>query len=220
MDKRNKVILLSIVIVFCFIGIFSSCRSSKPSISKDAYQSLESRVSQAESLANNVKDNNNALYESYKSISSEYSAYKESMKEYEDLAEADASARKASLAAEEESIAASKAAEEAKGYETGITFDQLARTPEDFRDHKVKFTGKVLQVIESSNISDPAIRFAVNKNYDTVIYAKYSSNIVSSRILENDIITIYGTAHGLKSYQSTLGGTITIPYVYVDKIEQ
>lgn len=75
-------------------------------------------------------------------MSYEYIAYKESMKEYEDLAEAEASARKASAAAEEESInaskaaekesiaaskateeeaiAVSKAAEEAKGYETGI----------------------------------------------------------------------------------------------------
>lgn len=176
-------------------------------------------------------------------MSSEYNAYKESMKEYEDLAEAEAeaSARKASAAeeeesrnaskaaekesiatskaAEEESIAASKAAEDAKGYETGITYDQLARIPEDFKGKKVKFTGKVLQVMEGSIASDPAIRLAANKNYDTVIYGKYPSKIISSRILEDDMITIYGTSYGLQSYQSTLGGTITIPYVYIDKIE-
>lgn len=47
-------------------------------------------------------------------------------------------------------IAAQKAAEEAQGYETGITYDQLARTPDQFIGKKVKFTGKVLQVLESS----------------------------------------------------------------------
>ena len=42
-----------------------------------------------------------------------------------------------------EEAAAAKAAEEAKGYETGITYDQLARTPDDFKGKKVKFYGKV-----------------------------------------------------------------------------
>jgi hypothetical protein len=245
MDRRNKVILLSIVIVFCFIGIFSSCQSSKPSISKYAYQSLEAQVSEAESRASKAIKDYDRLNKSYhdlsaadqskafenQSIAFEYQEYKKTMKEYEDLAEADASARKASLvveeesraaskASEEESIAASKATEEAKGYETGVTYDQLARTPEDFKGSKVKFRGKVLQVIEGSYTNMVAIRFAVNENYDTVIYCEYLSGIVSSRILEDDIITIYGTSKGLKSYQSTLGGTITIPYVYLDKIEQ
>ncbi len=221
----KKRILISAIAVA--VTLLTACSSG---VSEEAYQSLEAQVSKAESQANEVKSKNNELEASYQSISSEYNTYKESMKEYEDLAVADASARKASLAAEEESraaskaaeeesIAASKAAEEAKGYETGITYDQLARTPDDFKGKKVKFTGKVLQVMEGSFASDPAIRLAVNKNYDTVLYGEYSSDIVSSRILEDDIITIYGKSSGLKSYQSTLGGTITIPKVYIYKIE-
>jgi hypothetical protein len=34
---------------------------------------------------------------------------------------------------------------------------------------------------------------------------------VSSRVLENDIITVMGVSAGLISYESTMGGTITIP---------
>ncbi len=64
------------------------------------------------------------------------------------------------------------------------------------------------------------IRLAVNDDYDTVLLAEYSKSIVSSRILEDDHITIYGTSVGTISYKSTLGGTITIPGVYVDKIDQ
>lgn len=209
------------------VTLLTACSSG---VSKEAYQSLEAQVSEAQSQANEAESKNKELDASYQSISSEYNTYKESMKEYEDLAEADVSARKASIAAAEESqaaskaaeeaaIAASSAAEEAKGYETGITYDQIARTPDDFKGQKVKFTGKVLQVIEGSLTSDQAIRFAVNKNYDAVLYGEYSSNIIPSRILENDIITIYGKSNGLKSYQSTLGGTITIPKVYIYKIE-
>lgn len=113
---------------------------------------------------------------------------------------------------------AAKAAEEARGYETGITYDQLARTPDDYNGKKVKFYGKVLQVIEGDG--SVQIRLAVDDNYDTVLLGEYLSSTVSSRVLEDDYITIYGTSVGTISYKSTMGGTITIPGVYIDKIEQ
>lgn len=113
---------------------------------------------------------------------------------------------------------AAKAAEEARGYETGITYDQLARTPDDFKGKKVKFYGKVVQVIEGSG--SVQIRLAVEDNYDTILLGEYSSSTVSSRVLEDDYITIYGTSVGTISYKSTMGGTITIPGVYIDKIDQ
>lgn len=113
---------------------------------------------------------------------------------------------------------AAKAAEEAQGYETGITYDQLARTPDDYMAKKVKFYGKVIQVLEGDDSIQ--IRLAVDDNYDTVIYGEYKKSIVSSRVLEDDHITIYGKSVGTISYQSTMGGTITIPCVYIDKIDQ
>lgn len=113
---------------------------------------------------------------------------------------------------------AAKAAEEARGYETGITYDQLARTPDDFKGKKVKFYGKVVQVIEGSG--SVQIRLAVDDNYDAILLGEYSSSTVSSRVLEDDYITIYGTSVGTISYKSTMGGTITIPGVYIDKIDQ
>lgn len=109
--------------------------------------------------------------------------------------------------------------EAAKGYETGITYEQLARTPDQYKGQKVKFSGKVIQVIEGSG-EEIQIRLEVNDNYQTVLLGEYSSSIVSSRVLENDHITIYGTSVGTISYQSTLGGTITIPAVMIDKIDQ
>lgn len=120
----------------------------------------------------------------------------------------------ASLAAQEQAAAE----EEAQGYETGITYDQLARTPDEYKTKKVKFSGKVVQVIEGDTSNQ--IRLAVNNDYDKIILAEYPTNIVSSRILDDDKITIYGTSVGTISYKSTLGGTITIPGVYVDKIDQ
>ena len=64
------------------------------------------------------------------------------------------------------------------------------------------------------------IRLAVDDDYNTVLYCEYQSDIVSSRVLEDDHITIYGTYYGLYSYQSTMGGTITIPAAIVERIDQ
>ena len=114
--------------------------------------------------------------------------------------------------------AAAKDEEEKVGYDTGITYDQLARTPDDYNGQKVKFSGKVLQVTDNTDEID--IRLAVNGDYDTVILCGYDPSIVSSRVLEDDEITIYGVSYGLYTYESTMGANITVPLVYIDKIDQ
>lgn len=118
----------------------------------------------------------------------------------------------------EEEEARKKAEEEAKGYETGITYDQLARTPDDFIGKKVKFSGKVLQVQEG--IFSNSIRLAVDGNYDTVVYGTYSKSLVKSKILEDDWITIYGTSDGDYTYTTVLGASLTIPGISIDKVDQ
>ena len=159
----------------------------------------------------------------------EYNAYRESMQEYEELAMAEAQAREieADRLIEEERLAeesreaeeaAQREAEEKAGYETGITYEQLARTPDEYEGKLVKFVGKVIQVIEGDDIVQ--IRFAVEENYDEIIFCEYEKDIVNSRVLEGDLITIYGTSYGLYSYESTMGGKITVPAVAIDKIDQ
>jgi hypothetical protein len=134
--------------------------------------------------------------------------------------EADAAAAKKKAAEAAKAAAAKKAEEERRGYETGITYDQLARTPDNYEDKKVKFSGKVLQVMEDDDSSTVNIRLAVGGDYDNVLLGVYSSYTVSKRVLEDDYITVYGTSDGLTTYESTMGGDITIPEVQIDKIGQ
>ncbi|MGG7146541.1 hypothetical protein ACQPVA_07045 [Clostridium butyricum] len=112
---------------------------------------------------------------------------------------------------------ARKEAEQAMAYDTGITYNQLARTPDDYKNSKVKFSGKVLQVMEGDKETD--LRIAVDGNYDTVIFVGYDPKITSVRILEDDYVTIKGKSIGIYTYQSTMGGNISIPGIWVDKIE-
>lgn len=48
---------------------------------------------------------------------------------------------------------------------------------------------------------------------------EYNPSILSSRILEIDNVTLYGTSAGTTSYTSTLGAKITIPSIVADKID-
>lgn len=138
-------------------------------------------------------------------------------KEAEEKAKSEAEAAKKKQ--EEEELQARLEAEEAKGYETGTTFDQLARTPDDYIYAKVKFSGKVVQVMEGEGTTQ--VRFAVNDDYDTIIYAEISADLTdNNRILEDDYVTLSGISMGLLTYESTMGGEITIPSISVDKIDR
>lgn len=117
-------------------------------------------------------------------------------------------------AAEEELLLA----EEAKGYETGITYEEIARYPDKYKGSKVKFTGKVLQILEVSS-SENQMRFSTGDYSSDVVYCVFDPNIFSGRVLEDDKLVIYGTVYGLHSYTSIWSTTITLPLIKVDRID-
>lgn len=213
MKKRTLVLIAVAAFIF---GCMAGCVAGGGSEASD---------SSASTSANQYED----LNQKYTELKKEYSEYKEKMEPYEDLEEKEAKVREVEAEEkleeqkkkeEEEAAAAQKEQEEKekKGYDTGITYDQLARTPDDYEGEKVKFSGEVVQVMEDDGTT--AIRLAVNEDYDNILIGVYDSNIVSSRILENDKVTIYGISTGLYSYETVMGDTLTIPSVQVEKIER
>ncbi len=161
-------------------------------------------------------------------VEAEYASYKEKMKPYDELDAAEAEARRieAERVAAEKKAADEKAAQEAaaaaeaeakKGYDTGITFSQLARNPEAYIGQKIKFTGEVVQVIEGTD--SVTLRIAIDSDYDQIMMVVYDTDIVSQRVLEDDILTIYGSSLGTYTYESTMGASITVPAATIDKID-
>lgn len=131
---------------------------------------------------------------------------------------AEASSRAAessSKATEASSRAATMSSSEAvdkdpSSYKTGITYDQVARMPDDYEGKKMQFTGRVIQVIEGK--SETQIRLAVDGNSDNIVLVGFDPDILNgSRVLEDDLVTVSGTSVGTVSYKSTMGGKITIP---------
>lgn len=108
--------------------------------------------------------------------------------------------------------------EEIASYNTGITYENLARNPDTYKNQKVSFYGKILQVIKGDDYSH--FRFAIDDNYDQVIYIEISEDQLSNnRILEDDYITIRGLSYGEYTYKSALSGDVTVPGVIVDSFE-
>ncbi len=95
-------------------------------------------------------------------------------------------------------------------YQTGTTYEQVARTPDDYEWKKVQFSGEVAQVLEDDE--ETQIRLAVNGDYDSMMLIDIDNDILDGkRILENDQVTISGLSLGTTTYESTMGGNITIP---------
>lgn len=103
-------------------------------------------------------------------------------------------------------------------YSSDYSYNTIARDSESYKDTKVKFRGKVLQEGDAGS-GVHYIRFAVDSNYDTVLFVTYDADQVTGRILEDDILTIYGTVVGDYSYETVMGATMTLPWVHSDIID-
>lgn len=154
--------------------------------------------------------------DSYKELQSSIASSQKASSESSSIAESNSiasseAAASSTIAASEAAASSQKAYEKSPAsYQTGITFDQLARTPDQYEGAKVAFTGKIVQVIEDTNSTE--IRLAVNGDYDDIILVYIPSKVLgSSRVLEDDLISIYGISKGTVSYESTMGGKITVP---------
>lgn len=102
-----------------------------------------------------------------------------------------------------------------KNYKS-VSYSKVARNPDDYEGKQLKFSGKVVQVMDGDD--ETQIRLATDGEYDDVVLVGYDPAIVDERVLEDDMVTVYGTSVGLITYESTLGGEITIPAMVADKI--
>lgn len=217
-NKNSFLYKLFGVVVFGFIlalFIFNGVRNiSMEKKATEIYRKYKDEIDKA---------NNN-----YKKIEAEYANYKEKMKPYENIQLADKEKKEAELKAEREKKEAEEKArkeaeekakkeEEAKGYDTGITYDELARNPDKNKGKKVTFTGTVIQVIRGDG--EDQFRVQVKDDYKKIIFVTYITKDGENKILENDKVIIRGISIGEITYDSTMGGKISIPGIEAHSIE-
>ena len=93
-----------------------------------------------------------------------------------------------------------------------VSYDDVARNPDNYDGEMVMFSGTVIQVSEDALdlFSTNSVDFRVETT-DGIWYVSYNRPEGESRILEGDYITCYGECDGVTTYISVLGGNVTVP---------
>ena len=149
-------------------------------------------------------------------------------KSSDDKAEKEKEAKEAALKATNEKAAqeaaakaaAEKAAQDAADKDPNtyqaLPYDEMARNGDNHKGEKLQINGKVIQVMDSDE-GFATLRVATRDGYEDVYLVQIpASQWKTHRLLEDDVITFYGNVYGLYSYDSTMGGKITVPAITVN----
>lgn len=110
-------------------------------------------------------------------------------------------------------------------------YKDISRNPNDYKGKLATFTGQVIQVQESTFLGQKSVTLRVNVTaeenqfvdggyiYEDTVYVTYYPDENESRILEDDIVTLYGELDGLETYTSILGESISIPSMKAKYVE-
>lgn len=123
-----------------------------------------------------------------------------------------------------ERIEAKKKEEEIQKFKDSCVtykYDDFFRNSESYKGKPVHFTGEVVQVVSQSG-QTAELRMNITKTgryytfWEDTIYVQYegTDDPDTTKILEDDIIEIWGTAAGDVTYETIFGGNVTIPAVY------
>lgn len=173
-----------------------------------------------------IEDNN--INEDYSNVSeniivetAEEKAEREEKEKLQKEAEEKKAKEEAEKKAKEEAKSKKKEEKEFKESCKKYTFKEIARNPEKYVGKKMKFTGEVIQVSEGW-FDSVDIRLNITKNeygwYEDTIYCTYTYKEGEGKILEDDIVTIYGTCEGDYTYTSVMGASITLPKINIEYI--
>ncbi|MBQ6373789.1 MAG: Ig domain-containing protein [Clostridia bacterium] len=97
-----------------------------------------------------------------------------------------------------------------------IKYTDAYRYPEKYEGENVSFSGRVLQVMNGS--SSTTLRISSKGRWDNVVYVTISKYDITTPILEDDNVTVYGTYDGNYTYETIMGASVTIPSVDAERI--
>jgi len=104
---------------------------------------------------------------------------------------------------------------------SSYAYEEIARNPNNYVGKDSVFTGQVIQVQESGDLIVLRVNVTKDENnfWKDTLYVEYTRKSKNeSRILENDIVNLYGTLNGIKTYTSVLGQGVSIPYLSAEFI--
>ncbi len=201
--KRYGLVILAGVMMLA-VG----CSSGNVTNSTDA---AETSAAAAESSAEDGSDEMKEAEESIAEAEESIMAAEESIAEAEEsIAEAEES-----LAEIEESL--SEAEEEAE--EDGdIPYDELTRTPDDYKGKNVTYYGTVVQAV-SLNSKTMQLLLAVDEDDSTRLVGEYAPSLVDEKLAKGDTVTVSGKFEGVMRYRMGSGEKVSLPSVTLESID-
>lgn len=102
-----------------------------------------------------------------------------------------------------------------------IDFKTLSRNPDKYKGKDYKFEGQIIQVQESwGNKVDLRINITKEENefldeplWTDTIYATVEIPDSADKLLEDDVITFWGTCDGDYTYETVMGNSISLPKI-------
>lgn len=112
-------------------------------------------------------------------------------------------------------VSSSSSSTETNSYMT-VSYDQLARTPDQYENKEVKISGYVMQVEKDDGMT--MLLVCQNDDPDSIIMIGMDNSYkpANGNILEDDEVTVYGSASGTQKYTTTLGDKNEVPMIIAD----
>lgn len=127
-------------------------------------------------------------------------------------------AKRAAARARREAAAAARVAN-FKASCQSIPYGQLVKNPSKYEGEHVVYEGQIAEVQEDSGVGIMRLN-VTNDGYgfwDDDVWVDYEGEIDSA---EDDVVTIYGTVTGEKSYDTEIGGSRSIPQIEMRYVEE
>ena len=115
--------------------------------------------------------------------------------------------KEAEKQAQKEAEEQAKKEAEAHKYETGLTWEQIAR--EGKKGTLGQFEGKIIQVMNGDGFTQ--YRVAINGDYDQVMLIEVKNSVSKETLLEDDYVYFKGESLGTITYTTVMGAEMTIP---------
>ena len=109
--------------------------------------------------------------------------------------------------AQKEAEEQAKKEAEAHKYETGLTWEQIAR--EGKKGTLGQFEGKIIQVMNGDGFTQ--YRVTINGDYDQVMLIEVKNGVSKETLLEDDYVYFKGESLGTITYTTVMGAEMTIP---------
>lgn len=118
--------------------------------------------------------------------------------------------------------AAARARREAR-YKAGartIPYNQLNKDADRYAGERVVYRGQILQIQEDEGLGGFMLLQVTELGYglwDDPVWVDYERSIRSA---EDDVVTVYGTVTGSKSYETQIGGETYVPQIRARYVEE